>query len=124
MASLVHQRLDSAKGRGGEVQIGYLRDRRLFNCGREGNFAINCNQPPPSKSMDFPQVPVERANCVQAVGRNLRKVYLEVLVDGQRVDCLLDTGSEVTIVPGFFVELPKSPLFHELRPPMGHTFKF
>ena len=43
------------------------------------------------------------ANSVRANGNNSRKVYLEVLVDGEPVNCLLDTGSEVTLIPGSLV---------------------
>ena len=66
----------------------------------EGHIARNCDQvrlqKPSNPCVSF----VENANSVRANGKNSRKVYLEVLVDGEPVDCLLDTGSEVTLISG------------------------
>ena len=59
---------------------------------------------------------VENANSVRANGKNPRKVYLEVLVDGKPADCLLDTGSEVTLIPGSLVQdLPKRRIVSQMR---------
>ena len=33
-----------------------------------------------------------------------RRVYLEVMVNGKAVDCLLDTGSEMTLNPGYLAQ--------------------
>ena len=38
-----------------------------------------------------------------AVGPDARSVYLEVMIDGEPVDCLFDTGSEVTLIPSLLV---------------------
>ena len=46
-----------------------------------------------------------------ASGEDSRLVYLEILVDGNPVNCLLDAGSEVTLTPRRLVqELPKKPV--------------
>ena len=47
-------------------------------------------------------------------------VYLEILLNGNPVNCLLDTGSEVTLIPGSLVqEQPKKPIILQLRAVMG-----
>ena len=47
-------------------------------------------------------------------------MYLKVEVDGNVVRCLLDTGSEVTNIPGVLVqELPKRPVTSQIRAANG-----
>ena len=47
-------------------------------------------------------------------------MYLDVLVNGSPTNCLLDTGSEVTLIPGSLVqELPKKPVTSQLRAANG-----
>ena len=49
-----------------------------------------------------------------------RRVYLEVLLDGELVDCVLDTGSEATLVPGYLVQkLPKRLIRSQIRAANG-----
>ena len=63
---------------------------------------------------------VDNANGVRDNGKNPRKVYLKVLVDGKPVDCLLDTGSEVTLIPGSLVkDLPKQRIVSQIRAENG-----
>ena len=41
---------------------------------------------------------------------------MEVQVNGERIDCLLDIGSEVTLIPGFLVHgLPKLPVISQIK---------
>ena len=41
---------------------------------------------------------------------------MEIVVDGEQIDCLLDTGSEVTLIPARLVtELPKKPVSSVIR---------
>ena len=55
-----------------------------------------------------------------AVGPNARTVYLEILIDGEPIDCLLDTGSEVTLIPSRLVtELPKKAIRSLIRAANG-----
>ena len=62
---------------------------------------------------------VRKNNSVHFRGEESRRVYLEV-VDGHPVDCLLDTGSEVTLIPGNLVrELPKKPITSQIRAANG-----
>ena len=64
--------------------------------------------------------PLESANSVRANGNNPCKVYLEVEVDDEPVDCLLDTGSEVTNIPCSLVQgLPKRPIVSQIRSANG-----
>ena len=73
-------------------------DRRRFNCGKEGHFVKRCDQAcirmPPKPAGAF----IENANAVKATDRNPRKLYLEVLVNGEPVDCLLDTGLDLGVL--------------------------
>ena len=47
-------------------------------------------------------------------------MYLEVMVNGNPTNCLLDTGSEVTLIPGSLVqELPKESVTSQLRAANG-----
>ena len=81
----------------------------MFSCGQEGHFKRNCPSANVGRSDPVPtSEPVRENRSVTAVGPNARRVYLEVLIDGEPVDCLLDTGSEVTLIPSRLVtELPK-----------------
>lgn len=57
---------------------------------------------------------------MRATGRNPRKVYLDVLVVGKPVDCLLDTGSDLTLIPGSLVqELQEKPIVWQIRATSG-----
>ena len=51
----------------------------------------------PSSSGSNPAA-VRKNNSVRFRGEEFRSVYLEVLVDGHPVDCLLHTGSEATLI--------------------------
>ena len=80
-----------------------------FGCSQEGHFKRNCPSANVERSDPVPtSKPVRENRSVTAVGPNARRLYLEVLIDGEPVDCLLDTGSEVTLIPSRLVtELPK-----------------
>ena len=80
--------------------------------------ARNCDQvrlpKPPETSF------VENANSGRANGKNPRKVFLEVLVHGKPVDCLLEIGSEVTLILGSLVqELSKRRIVSQNRAANG-----
>ena len=46
-------------------------------------------------------IPVQNSNSVRSRGIAGRRVYLEIVIEGTPIDCLLDTGSEVTFIPGY-----------------------
>ena len=87
-------------------------------CGKEEHYARNCDQGSRNpgnfrfpRPRYLPKVPIrircERMSIHSGVEVSMR-MYLEVHVDGNSVICLLDTGSEVTLIPGSLVkELPK-----------------
>ena len=85
-----------------------------------GRFRQKLRSGPLPRSSGPAGPPVENANSVLAIGKNRCKVYLEVLVKGEPVDCLLDTGSEVTIIPWSLVqELLKRPIVAQIRAANG-----
>ena len=65
-----------------------------FCCGLEGHFKRNC---PVAKARNLGPTlvlePVRENRTVNAAGPNARRVYLEIVVDGEPIDCLLDRGS-------------------------------
>ena len=99
-------------GQGGPTKSRDTRDQRCFYCGREGHFpeiAIRSSSQGHRDPLD------PRSRALTAYGKNPRKVYLEVLVDDEPVDCLQNTGSEVTIIPRSLVhELPKRPIVSQI----------
>jgi len=65
--------------------------RACFRCGVVGHFVKVCPQNPANN---------EPAALVRGISaRNNHEAYLRVRIGGQICDCLLDTGSEVTIFP-------------------------
>ena len=75
-----------------------------FGYGLEGHFKRNC---PVAKAGNLGPIfvlePVRENRTVNAVEPNARRVYFEIVVDGEPIDCLLDTGSEVTLIPARLV---------------------
>ena len=52
------------------------------------------------------------------------RVYLEVLVDNKQVNCLLDTGSEITLIPASLVQhLTKKSVTSQIRAANGTTIE-
>ena len=92
-----------------------------FGCGLEGHFKRNC---PVAKAGNLGPTPVlgpvRENRTVNAVKPNAHRLYLEIVVDGEPTDCLLDTGSEVTLIPArLLTELPKIPVSSVIRAANG-----
>ena len=107
------------------------RNSACFTCGGEGHYVRDCgwtrlesrepqvSATEPSSAGSNPAA-VPKNNSVHFRGEESRRVYLEVLVNGHPVDCLLDTGSEVTLIPGNLVrERPKKPITSQIRAANG-----
>ena len=101
-------RYRAESGHAGNRYHGSARDRVLSFAGaRDISPEIAIGQDPP---IDLPDERAPRAmadattnpvlNPVRLSGAYERHAYLEVLVDGKSTDCLLGTGSEVTLIPG------------------------
>ena len=61
-------------------------------CGQEGPCTnVGRSNPVPTSEL------VREIRSMTAVGSNARMVYLDVLIDGEPVDCLLYTGSEAKL---------------------------
>ena len=104
------------------------RNTACFACGKEGHYAKNCDQGR-SESRDLrcprPERPHRvRLRCgrtvVFASGEDSRRMYLEILINGNPINCILDTGSEVTLIPGSLTQkLPKKPVTSQTRAANG-----
>ena len=83
---------------------------RCYNCGEEGHILRNCGTPrrrnagAETARAEETHAPTNTNNMVRGAsdagpGRNGKETYLELLISGVYVNCLLDTGSEVTLIP-------------------------
>jgi hypothetical protein len=84
--------------------------RRCFNCGDHSHFKRDCPYLSESKNTSYSNAPrqVQQGNNndqsmnAQARGSSSMqggRVYLQMKLKGEKVDCLLDSGSEVTLMP-------------------------
>ncbi|MDZ7612307.1 MAG: RNase H-like domain-containing protein [Flavobacteriaceae bacterium] len=84
---------------------------KCFGCGQPGHFKWACpnapnasiprtdeQRPTPERKDDKQSNVVRNATTSTADQRN-REAYLRIRVNGEPCDCLLDTGSEVTLIP-------------------------
>ena len=69
-----------------------------FNCGLFGHYARDC------RAGQQPPQPLMNAVVQQSIGQRQMATYLPALIEGQLHQCLLDTGSDVTLLPANVVE--------------------
>ena len=76
-----------------------------YNCGREGHISANCSEkgnkdregePMRMTDKNGKKSREEEQNAVRKIGSTL---YARMEVNGKSVDCLIDTGSEVNLMP-------------------------
>jgi hypothetical protein len=108
--------------RNGERQRGAVK---CYGCGELGHFRRNCrksasreNKTASNESQrDGEQSgPTNRKATSDAPQDDDREAYLRVRIQGKPTDCLLDTGSEVTLIPEFL-------RCRTQLQPYGHTLK-
>jgi hypothetical protein len=84
--------------------------RGCFNCGDQSHFKRDCPYLSESKNTSYSNAPrqVQQGNNNdQSMNAQTRssscmqggRVYLQMKLKGEKVDCLLDSGSEVTLMP-------------------------
>ena len=82
-------------GKPGRRNGGSKTSDTCYACGQRGHYRKNC----PSR--------LSSASCA-SVGKPGNETYMEIMVSGRKVACLLDTGCERSMLPAKFV--PKVPL--------------
>ena len=96
-----------------------LADLQCYCCLEIGHFIRNCAKRPShtaTSNADFQLKTSHRANS-RGIDTSLTKeAYIELELGGKKYRCLLDTGSDVTLLPASIVYgLPLHPSTTELR---------
>jgi len=89
----------------------YERPRNCFNCGEPGHYAKNCCQPPrrntnTTESHGNETVTFSVSGTSESVNHSsyTHDSYLHGILGNKPCDCLLDTGSEVCLLPESLVD--------------------
>ena len=98
-----------------------------FNCGQSGHFSRQCPQPrrQSTQNQSNGRAPVQdsplRVNMASRTRRqNPSAAYLMAEVNGKMIHCLLDSGSEISLIPSSIVDRMKIlPTSHNLRAANG-----
>ena len=107
------------KNRPPEKQRMPLADRQRYYCLEKGHFIINCPKRPShtaTSNVDFQSKTSHTANSRGIDASLTKEAYFELELGGKKCRCLLDTGSDVKLLPASIVyELLLRPSRTELR---------
>jgi transposase InsO family protein len=87
----------------GNLPEGPRPNRNCYNCGQSNHLARSCPLKNSGQSANGAALPTTATRSVNYHVAGARSAYLPVRIQGRKRYCLLDTGSEVSVLPDSYV---------------------